>query len=113
MNCPVVCDDFSEMVNKHVSAISCGVVIRFSNGIFFMIDLSFLSPFLIDFIQVSYAGVQLSGYVLANLTGKIRLNDGWDLNARIENLLDSEYQTAENYQMQQRGAFVELRYRWN
>ena len=65
MNCPVVCDDFSEIVNKHVSAISCGVVIRFSNGIFFMIDLSFLSPFLIDFIQVSYEGVQLSAIIMA------------------------------------------------
>jgi vitamin B12 transporter len=60
-----------------------------------------------------YAGVRLAGYVLANLTGQIRLNDGWTLNARIENLLDSEYQTAENYRMQQRGAFVELKYRWN
>ena len=60
-----------------------------------------------------YAGVRLAGYVLANLTGQIRLNDSWALNARIENLLDSDYQTAENYRMQQRGAFVELRYRWN
>ena len=60
-----------------------------------------------------YAGARLAGYVLANLTGQMRLNDGWALNARIENLLDSEYQTAENYRMQQRGAFVELKYRWN
>lgn len=60
-----------------------------------------------------YAGARLAGYVLANLTGQLRLNDSWALNARVENLLDSDYQTAENYRMQERGAFVELRYRWN
>ncbi len=60
-----------------------------------------------------YAGARLAGYVLANLTGQIRLNDSWALTTRIENLLDSDYQTAENYRMQERGAFVELRYRWN
>jgi vitamin B12 transporter len=60
-----------------------------------------------------YAGARLAGYVLANLTGQIRLNDSWALTTRIENLLDSDYQTAENYRMQGRGAFVELRYRWN
>ncbi len=60
-----------------------------------------------------YAGARLAGYVLANLTGQIRLNDSWVLTTRIENLLDSDYQTAENYRMQERGAFVELRYRWN
>jgi len=60
-----------------------------------------------------FGGVKLDGYVLANLTGQIQLNDIWALNARIENLLDVEYETAENYRMQERGAFVELKYRWN
>jgi vitamin B12 transporter len=60
-----------------------------------------------------FGGVKLGGYVLANLTGQIQLNDTWTLSARIENLLDTEYQTAENYRMQERGAFVELKYRWN
>jgi len=60
-----------------------------------------------------FGGVELDGYVLANLTGQIQLNDTWALNARIENLLDVEYETAENYRMQERGAFVELKYRWN
>ncbi len=60
-----------------------------------------------------FGGVELDGYVLANLTGQVMLNNTWTVNARIENLLDTEYQTAENYRMSERGAFVELKYRWN
>ncbi len=60
-----------------------------------------------------FNGVELDGYVLANLTGQVMLNNSWTLNARVENLLDTEYQTAENYRMQERGAFIELKYRWN
>ena len=60
-----------------------------------------------------FGGAELDGYVLANLTGQVMLNNTWTLNARIENLLDTEYQTAENYRMPERSAFVELKYRWN
>jgi vitamin B12 transporter len=60
-----------------------------------------------------FGGLKLPGYVLANLTGQIRLNDAWMLHARIENLLDTEYQTAANYRMQERGGFIELKYGWN
>jgi vitamin B12 transporter len=60
-----------------------------------------------------FGGVELDGYVLANLTGQIMLNDTWTLNARLENLLDTEYETAGNYRMPERSAFVELKYRWN
>jgi vitamin B12 transporter len=60
-----------------------------------------------------FGGVRLDGYVLANLSGKIHLSDSLALHARIENLLDSDYETAANFRMQERGAFVELKYRWN
>ena len=60
-----------------------------------------------------FGGIPLAGYVLANLTGLIRINDDWSLNARIENLLDTEYETAANFRMQERSGFIELRYRWN
>jgi len=60
-----------------------------------------------------FGGVPLSGYVLANLMGQFRLNEAWALHARIENLLDTEYQTAADYRMQERGGFIELKYRWN
>ncbi len=58
-----------------------------------------------------FGGVGLAGYVVANLTGQLRLNDEWQLNARIENLLDTAYQTAASYRMQERSAFLELKYR--
>jgi vitamin B12 transporter len=59
-----------------------------------------------------FGGVTLAGYAVANLSGQVRLSDEWQLNARIENLLDTEYQTAANYRMQQRSGFLELKYRW-
>ncbi|MBT8101402.1 MAG: TonB-dependent receptor [Gammaproteobacteria bacterium] len=59
-----------------------------------------------------FGGVQLPGYVVANLTGQLQLSEAWQLNVRIENLLDTEYQTAANYRMQEQSGFLELRYRW-
>lgn len=60
-----------------------------------------------------FGGVKLPGYVLANLSAQVRLNNAWVLHARVENLLDTEYQTAENFRMQERGGFIELKYRWD
>ena len=60
-----------------------------------------------------FGGVVLPGYVLANLTAQLVLGDQWALHARIENLLDTDYQTAADFRMQERGSFVELKYRWN
>jgi vitamin B12 transporter len=60
-----------------------------------------------------FGGVVLPGYVLANLTAQFTLGDQWALHARIENLLDTDYQTAADFRMQARGGFVELKYRWN
>lgn len=54
----------------------------------------------------------LPGYVLANLTGQLRFGPHWQLNARIENILDTEYETASPYRMQERSAFVDVKYRW-
>ena len=59
-----------------------------------------------------FGGVVLPGYVVANVTGSLQLNEQWQLDARIENLGDTEYQTAADYRMQERSGFVELRYRW-
>ncbi len=59
-----------------------------------------------------FGGVELDSYVTANLTGQFRLGEQWQLNARIENLFDEEYQTAANFRMQELSGFVELRYRW-
>jgi len=59
-----------------------------------------------------FGAVRLPGYVLANLTGQLQLNEQWQINARLENLFDTEYQTAANYRMQKRSGFLELQYRW-
>jgi vitamin B12 transporter len=60
-----------------------------------------------------FGGVTLPGYVLANVMAQFSLGNAWALHARIENLLDSEYQTAADFRMQERGGFVELKYRWD
>lgn len=59
-----------------------------------------------------FGGVRLAGYVLTNLTAQIQLGEQWQLNTRIENLFDTNYQTAADYLMQERSGFVELKYRW-
>ncbi len=59
-----------------------------------------------------FGGRTLAGYVIANVTGQLQLGKSWQLNVRIENLFDKEYQTAADYRMQERSGFVELRYRW-
>jgi len=59
-----------------------------------------------------FGGVRLPGYAVTNLTGLLQLGDQWQLNARVENLANRQYQTAADYRMQERSAFFELRYRW-
>ncbi len=59
-----------------------------------------------------FGGTRLSGYVLTNMTAQIEFTEQWRLNARIENLFDTDYQTAASYRMQERSGFVELKYRW-
>ncbi len=62
--------------------------------------------------RVDFAARKLPGYVLANLTCQLQLGDGWQINARLENVSDVRYQTAADYNMQRRSGFVELKYRW-
>jgi len=57
-------------------------------------------------------GVKLPGYVLANLTGQLAFGSNWQVNLRLENIFDREYETAANFRMQGRSAYAELKYRW-
>jgi vitamin B12 transporter len=59
-----------------------------------------------------FGGLTLDSYVLANLTGQIALGEKWRLNARIENLMDEEYETAAGFPMQERSGFLGLTYSW-
>ena len=63
--------------------------------------------------RVDFGGVRLDGYVVTNLSGQIVLGHAWSVFARIENLFDTEYQTAADYRMQGLSAYVELKYAWN
>ncbi|MBT8083928.1 MAG: TonB-dependent receptor [Woeseia sp.] len=54
----------------------------------------------------------LPGYVLLNVTGQFKLGQHWQLHSRLENLLNTRYQTAAPYQMAERSVFLELKYRW-
>jgi vitamin B12 transporter len=58
-----------------------------------------------------FGGVILPGYAVASLTGQFQLSRHLQLNARVENLFDAEYQTAADFRMQGRSAFVEIKYR--
>jgi len=62
--------------------------------------------------RLDFGGVRLDSYVLAHLTGQFRLAANLSLNARIENLFDTVYQTAAGFRMQERSGFVELKYHW-
>jgi len=59
-----------------------------------------------------FGGRKLDSYAIANVTAQLRLNASWQLNARIENLFDEEYQTAADFRMQERSGFIELKYGW-
>ena len=61
--------------------------------------------------RMDFGGVTLPGYAVASLTGQVQLSAALQLSARVENLFDTDYQTAADFQMQGRSAFVELRYR--
>lgn len=59
-----------------------------------------------------FGGAELDSYIVTNLTGQLQLGETLQLNARIENIFDEQYQTAANFRMQELSGFVELRYRW-
>ena len=62
--------------------------------------------------RVDVGNAPLPGYVLADLTAQFALGDHWRLGARIENLLDTTYETAAGFRMQERSAFVDLGFDW-
>jgi vitamin B12 transporter len=53
---------------------------------------------------------RLAGYLLANLNARLQLARGWTLRARIENLLDEDYELVEGYNSAGRGLYVSLAY---
>jgi vitamin B12 transporter len=54
--------------------------------------------------------VELDGYVLVDLTAGLRITDRLSLRARVENLLDEDYELADGFNTPERGVYVALRY---
>jgi vitamin B12 transporter len=55
-------------------------------------------------------GATLDAYVLTNLTLRYDFGAGWSAQARVENLLDEDYELARGYDVEDRSVFVALRY---
>lgn len=53
---------------------------------------------------------RLGGYTVVDLHAQKTLSRDWLLRARIENLLDKEYQTVQSYNSPSRGVFVTMTY---
>jgi len=53
---------------------------------------------------------KLSGYGIIDIRAEYQLAKDWQLQGRIENLLDKDYETAALYNQPERGLFVKLRY---
>jgi vitamin B12 transporter len=57
-----------------------------------------------------FGGARLAGYVLANLTARLSINHRWTLSARLENVLDQDYELVEGYNTPGRGLYASLAY---
>jgi vitamin B12 transporter len=57
-----------------------------------------------------FGGARLGGYLLANLSSRIQLGGHWQLKAKIENLLDRDYELADGYRSAGRGVYASLAY---
>jgi vitamin B12 transporter len=53
----------------------------------------------------------MQGYLLTNISGRIHLGDHWNLQGRIENLFDRQYELASGYNTQDLALFVGISYR--
>jgi vitamin B12 transporter len=54
--------------------------------------------------------VMRGGYALLNLSGRLQFSPTWAVLARIENVLDKDYQTAAGFNQPGTGAYLTLRY---
>ncbi|MBW3567782.1 MAG: TonB-dependent receptor, partial [Proteobacteria bacterium] len=63
-----------------------------------------------DIDSVTFLTITEPGYALLNLTANWWVTPAWSLSARLENVLDADYQTASGYNTADRSGFVTLRY---
>jgi vitamin B12 transporter len=55
--------------------------------------------------------VRVPGYVTVDLRSAYHFDDNWEIRAKLNNLLDKNYQTADNFWMADRNFFISLHYR--
>ena len=65
-----------------------------------------------DIDAVTFNQIDTSGYVLANLTGSYNINDNLSIFAKMDNLLDTEYETAAGYMQANRNYQLSLRLKY-
>jgi vitamin B12 transporter len=53
---------------------------------------------------------RLGGFATVDLRAAYRLDEAWTVQARVENLFDKRYETAQFFNQAGRGAFITLRY---
>ena len=53
---------------------------------------------------------ELSGYATLDLRGEYRITPEWRLQARVANLLDADFETAEGYNQPGQAAYLTVRY---
>ena len=54
--------------------------------------------------------IKVAGYVTVDLRTAYHLNKNWMLSAKLNNLLDKNYQTVDTYNMPDRNFFVSVHY---
>ena len=60
--------------------------------------------------RTDFGEVRLAGYVLAQCTATFSLSERWTLRARLDNLLDQDYELVEGYNSAGRGIYAGLAY---
>ncbi len=65
-----------------------------------------------DGARDDFGGIRLPGYVLASIGVQYQVTPRWQMSALVDNLLDTDYQTAASFNTQDRATTVQLRYTW-
>ncbi|MEO0575157.1 MAG: TonB-dependent receptor [Pseudomonadota bacterium] len=59
-----------------------------------------------------FGPVPLAGYMIASVTAAFEVHPQWQLSLRVDNLTDTEYETAASFRTQGRESAIQLQYQW-
>jgi vitamin B12 transporter len=66
----------------------------------------------VDIDTVTFANKRMNSYTLVNLTGRYALSETWTFSARIDNLLDRDYEDPDGFQRPGVGAYAGVKARF-